>query len=83
MIKDGNKPAITKSSSGAVRTVSAFGIFGLIRFLEGYYLILITKRRKVAVIGQHSIYKVRLNNFYLLRVIFYSLCNLLLSSVAI
>ncbi|KAB7503535.1 Polyphosphoinositide phosphatase [Armadillidium nasatum] len=58
MIKDGNKPAITKSSSGAVRTVSAFGIFGLIRFLEGYYLILITKRRKVAVIGQHSIYKV-------------------------
>ncbi|KAF5294868.1 hypothetical protein FQR65_LT10666 [Abscondita terminalis] len=31
---------------------------GFIRFLEGYYIILITKRRKVAVIGHHTIYKI-------------------------
>uniref|UniRef100_H2YYI3 SAC domain-containing protein n=1 Tax=Ciona savignyi TaxID=51511 RepID=H2YYI3_CIOSA len=31
---------------------------GFIRFMEGYYLILITKRSKVAEIGGHSIYKI-------------------------
>lgn len=33
-------------------------IVGFIRFLEGYYIILVTKRRKVAVIGFHTIYKI-------------------------
>lgn len=28
------------------------------RFLEGYYIVLITKRRKMADIGGHSIYKI-------------------------
>ncbi|KAI2802223.1 phosphatidylinositol-3,5-bisphosphate 5-phosphatase [Blomia tropicalis] len=36
----------------------AFGIVGFIQFLEGYYLILIIKRRCVALIGRHSIYKI-------------------------
>lgn len=31
---------------------------GFVRFLEGYYMILITKRRKVAVIGPHTIFKI-------------------------
>lgn len=31
---------------------------GFVRFLEGYYIILVTKRRKVAVIGHHTIYKI-------------------------
>lgn len=31
---------------------------GFIRFLEGYYIILITKRRRVAVIGYHTVYKI-------------------------
>lgn len=38
--------------------VSAFGLIGFVRFLEGYYIILITKRRRVAVIGNHTIYKI-------------------------
>ncbi|XP_018336743.1 polyphosphoinositide phosphatase isoform X2 [Agrilus planipennis] len=38
--------------------VAAFGIQGFVRFLEGYYIILITKRRKVAHIGYHTIYKI-------------------------
>ncbi len=32
--------------------MSAFGILGFVRFLEGYYIIFITKRRKVANIGE-------------------------------
>ncbi|XP_011878471.1 PREDICTED: polyphosphoinositide phosphatase isoform X3 [Vollenhovia emeryi] len=31
---------------------------GFVRFLEGYYIILVTKRRRVAVIGHHTIYKI-------------------------
>ncbi|KAB0799167.1 hypothetical protein PPYR_07047 [Photinus pyralis] len=45
-------------SNLAKNNISAFGIMGFIRFLEGYYIILITKRRKVAVIGHHTIYKI-------------------------
>ncbi|XP_044594224.1 polyphosphoinositide phosphatase isoform X1 [Cotesia glomerata] len=40
------------------RLISAFGIVGFVRFLEGYYIILVTKRRRVAVIGHHTIYKI-------------------------
>nr|XP_037282009.1 polyphosphoinositide phosphatase-like [Rhipicephalus microplus] len=47
-----------KGNSGLNRTVSAFGIVGFVRFLEGYYIILITKRRRIAIVGHHTIYKV-------------------------
>lgn len=50
-----NKP---KNPGGLVRAVSAFGIVGFVRFLEGYYIILVTKRRKIATVGYHSIYKI-------------------------
>ncbi|KAL0165299.1 hypothetical protein M9458_041052, partial [Cirrhinus mrigala] len=33
-----------------------------VRFLEGYYIVLITKRRKMADIGGHSIYKIEDTN---------------------
>ena len=33
-------------------------ISGFVKFLEGYYIIVITQRTKVAVIGPHVIYKV-------------------------
>lgn len=38
--------------------MAVFVFTGFIRFLEGYYIILVTKRRKIAVIGPHSIYKI-------------------------
>ncbi|KAL0277006.1 UNVERIFIED_CONTAM: hypothetical protein PYX00_004440 [Menopon gallinae] len=41
------------------KAVSAFGIVGFIRFLEGYYIVLVTKRQRVAIIGHHSIYKIK------------------------
>ena len=46
------------SQNKQVKKISAFGIIGFVRFLEGYYLILISRRRKVATIGPHSIYKI-------------------------
>ncbi|CAG0881896.1 unnamed protein product [Cyprideis torosa] len=47
-----------RNSLGLSKTISAFGIIGFVRFLEGYYILLITKRRKVALIGYHSLYKI-------------------------
>lgn len=59
MINEGNRAQSgQKLVNGLAKTVSAFGIVGFVRFLEGYYIILVTKRRKVAVIGLHTIYKV-------------------------
>lgn len=58
MINEGNRSQSgQRQATGLSRTVSAFGIVGFVRFLEGYYIILVTKRRKVAVIGLHTIYK--------------------------
>lgn len=44
--------------TGVTKTVSSFGLLGFVRFLHGYYLILIIKRRKVASVGFHTIFKV-------------------------
>lgn len=35
-----------------------FFLTGFVRFLEGYYIVLITKQRKMADIGGHSVYKI-------------------------
>ena len=43
----------------ALYTLSLLYILaGFVRFLEGYYMVLITKRRKVAQLGCHTIYKI-------------------------
>ncbi|XP_034950859.1 polyphosphoinositide phosphatase isoform X2 [Chelonus insularis] len=60
MIDMGNRTKMNQKnkSGGVAKIVSAFGIVGFVRFLEGYYIILVTKRRRVAVIGHHTIYKI-------------------------
>ncbi|XP_033338065.2 polyphosphoinositide phosphatase FIG4 isoform X2 [Megalopta genalis] len=60
MIDMGNRTRSGQRNNvgGVARAVSAFGIVGFVRFLEGYYIILVTKRRRVAVIGHHTIYKI-------------------------
>ncbi|KAK7474795.1 hypothetical protein BaRGS_00033976 [Batillaria attramentaria] len=59
MIDGGNKSKrAAQGSSGLSKTTSAFGIAGFVRFLEGPYIILITKRKKAALIGPHTIYKI-------------------------
>ncbi|VDN00841.1 unnamed protein product [Thelazia callipaeda] len=40
------------------RASNAFGLLGAVRFLEGYYLLIVTKARVVATIGYHEIYKI-------------------------
>ena len=34
----------------------AYGILGFIKFLKGYYIVLITEKTKIATIGRHKIY---------------------------
>ena len=59
MIEVGNRSKIgQKIGSGLNKTTSAYGLVGFVRFLEGYYLILITSRRKTGIIGHHSVYKI-------------------------
>lgn len=40
------------------KKISAYGILGFVRFLEGYYLILVTKRTRRAIIGMHLVYTI-------------------------
>ena len=53
MIEHGNV-----GSGGLRKVTSCFGIFGFVRFLGGYSIILITKRSAVALIGGHYIYHI-------------------------
>lgn len=41
------------------RVERAYGVLGFIRFLKGYYLILITSRKRVGKLLRHSIYTVK------------------------
>lgn len=52
-IDDGNK-----STGGIKNKCSAWGLLGFIRFTDAYYMILITKRAQVAMIGGHYIYQI-------------------------
>ncbi|XP_053695063.1 polyphosphoinositide phosphatase [Sabethes cyaneus] len=46
-------------SRSFVRSISAYGVLGFVKFLEGYYLILVTKRTRCAFIGKHIIYTIK------------------------
>lgn len=52
-IDDGNK-----GTGGMRLKCSAWGLLGFIRFTEAYYMLLITKRSQVAMIGGHYVYQV-------------------------
>ncbi len=36
----------------------AYGLMGFIKFLKGFYIVLITEKKKIAKLGRHSIYQV-------------------------
>lgn len=47
------------AGSGGIKKVThAYGILGFIKFLQGYYMILVTKRKKVGSFGAHLIYSI-------------------------
>jgi len=52
-IDDGNK-----HTGGMKLKCSSWGLLGFIRFTEAYYMLLITKRAQVAMIGGHYIYQI-------------------------
>lgn len=52
-IDDGNK-----STGGMKLKCSTWGLLGFIRFTEAYYMLLISKRVQVAMLGGHYIYQV-------------------------
>ncbi|KAF2275542.1 uncharacterized protein EI97DRAFT_494506 [Westerdykella ornata] len=52
-IDDGNK-----GTGGMKLKCSAWGVLGFIRFTEAYYMLLVTKRAQVAMIGGHYVYQV-------------------------
>ena len=52
-VDDGNK-----ASGGLKLKSSTWGLLGFIRFTGGYYMLVITKRSQVAVIGGHYIYQI-------------------------
>ncbi|KAL4807576.1 SacI homology domain-containing protein [Aspergillus unguis] len=52
-IDDGNK-----SSGGLKLKCSAWAILGFIRFTGAYYMLLVTKRSQVAMLGGHYVYKI-------------------------
>ncbi|KAK6106560.1 hypothetical protein QQG55_24700 [Brugia pahangi] len=49
---------VDRQKSLVERASDAFGLLGAVRFLEGYYLLVVTKARVVAMIGYHEIYKI-------------------------
>ena len=52
-VEDGNR-----SSGGMKLRSSSWGLLGFIRFTGDYYMLLITKRSQVAMIGGHYIYQI-------------------------
>lgn len=52
-IDDGNK-----GTGGMKLKCSTWGLLGFIRFTEAYYMLLITKRAQIAMIGGHYIYRI-------------------------
>lgn len=52
-VDDGNR-----ASGGMKLRVNSWGLLGFIRFTEAYYMLLITRKQQVAVIGGHYIYQI-------------------------
>ena len=41
------------------RVLKSYGLLGFVRFLKGYYMVLITSRKRVGKILRHSIYEMK------------------------
>lgn len=54
----GNLEDETKSTGGLTKRLTAWGIMGFIRFTEVYYILVITKRSGVALVGGHYVYHI-------------------------
>ena len=60
---DGGRNADRPNAGGGLKAiVKAYGILGFIRFLDCYYLTLITRRSKVGYIGGNAIYTIKVRS---------------------
>jgi hypothetical protein len=62
MIDEGNK-----SSGGLVKICSAFGIVGFVKFLDCFYLTLVTQRKEVGCIAGNFIYSIKATEMFPVR----------------
>jgi hypothetical protein len=62
MIDDGNK-----TSGGLVKICSGFGIVGFVKFLDCFYLTLITQRKEVGCIAGNFIYSIKATEMFPVR----------------
>lgn len=46
------------SEGGLTKKITAVGLLGFIKFTKYYYLLVVTKRKQVAVLGSHEIYHI-------------------------
>ncbi|GMM31096.1 phosphatidylinositol-3,5-bisphosphate 5-phosphatase [Martiniozyma asiatica (nom. inval.)] len=46
------------SEGGLTKKLTAVGLLGFIKFTKCYYLVVVTKKRTVAVLGSHSVYHI-------------------------
>jgi len=53
MVNEGNK-----STGGLKKVATADGLLGFMRFLEGYYMVLVTSKSHVASIGGHAVFHI-------------------------
>jgi hypothetical protein len=54
MVNEGNK-----NCGGLKKLCTAYGIVGFVKFLNGYYLTLVTQRKEVGCIGGNFIYSIK------------------------
>jgi hypothetical protein len=59
MVSEGNK-----QSGGIAKICTAFGLVGFVRFLNGYYLTLITQRKEVGCIAGNYIYSIKATEIF-------------------
>jgi hypothetical protein len=73
MIHDGNRTTradgapgdVSGSKGGGLKSiVKAYGVVGFIRFLDCYYLTLITRGAKVGSVGGNGVYTIKVNLSY-------------------
>jgi len=62
MIHEGNK-----TSGGLSRVTVAYGIVGFVRFLDCYYVTLITQKKKVGCVGSNFIYAIKAAEVFAIR----------------
>ncbi len=62
MISEGNK-----ATGGLVKVIEAFGVIGFVKFLDNFYINLITQRKQVGCIGGNYIYQIKANEMIPIR----------------